>query len=275
MAIINLANELAIWAKRWCAARGYTYLVSGLQAHTGNYGRIYNYNMSVPDPIVTDNPTNAAMARGTTPNPTSQPIIRTISFNETLTDSQSTATEHGITAGAEVTVKSEAGLIFAKVGFEVKVSFQYNYTTTNTYTTETSRSWTDSLQITVPPGYVTEHTFIVQTGPYSKNVVLEADIAGHGWFNYSAPGYTGTGIVNITQVLYDNKVPGVTPYPDNFYARFRGSGKLEGKMGLQSFVNLVERPLLGRAGQVREYQIPVSLPSGLDIPIFDPVVSLQ
>lgn len=269
MAIIDLLKEIKIWGERAAKDRNTTLRSSGYLAESP--GRIYNYNMKVPDPIVTDNPTNAALARGTTPNPTTQPIVRTIAFNETLTDSQSTTTEHGITAGVSATVKSEAGLIFAKVGFEVTVSFQYNYTTSNTYTTETSRSWTDSVQITVPPGYVTEHTFIVQTGPFSKNVVLECDIDGYAqvWF---ANGYGIT--LGVSQVLLENSVPGIR-WLGGYVTRFTGSGKLTGKMGLQSFVNVVERPLTGRAGQVREYQIPVTGRSGLDIPIFDSIVSRQ
>nr|AQM56937.1 Cry45Aa-like protein 2 [Bacillus thuringiensis] len=268
MAIIDLLKEIKIWGERAAKQHNTTLKSSGYLGR--DPGNIYNYNMKVPDPIVTDNPTNSAYAKGTTPNPTSQPIVRTITFNETLTDSQSTTTEHGITAGASVTVKSEAGLLFAKVGVEATVSFEYNYTNSQTKTTEVSRSWSDSLQITVPPGYVTEHSFIVQTGPFNKNVVLECDIGGTGEiFLNDGRGYW----VAISQILMENGVPGIRYNPNPYTAHFTGSGKLTGKMGLQSFVNVVERPLLGRAGQVREYQIPVTGRSGLDIPIFDPVIS--
>nr|AQM56940.1 Cry45Aa1-like protein 3 [Bacillus thuringiensis] len=235
--------------------------------------------MSVPDPVVIDNPTNSALARGYTPNPTSQPIVRTITFNETQSDSQSTTTEHGITAGVSATVKSEAGFVFAKVGFEVTVSFEYNYTTSNTYTTETSRSWEDSLQITVPPGYQTTHTFIVQTGPFDKNVVLECDITGTTTCVYRYPGnsvdrMTGYNGGVISEILDMQGVANIT-YPQFGIAHFTGSGKLTGKMGLQSYVDVVETPLSGRAGQTRKYQIPLTGRRGLDIPIFDPVVSRQ
>nr|AQM56936.1 Cry45Aa-like protein 1 [Bacillus thuringiensis] len=273
MAILDLKKLTEDYWRDFCIKNKYEFVNAEMSWLNGQYPvRLYNLNVQVPDPIVTDNPTNSAVARGVTPNPTSQPIVRTVGYTETLTDSQSTTTEHGVTAGASVTVKSEAGFLFAKVGVEATVSFEYNYTTSKTYTTEISRSWTDSVTITVPPGYQTTHTFIVQTGPFDKNVVLECDIDGYTMCYYRENGITKYVNHSMARILHEM---GYTDSTHIYVAHFIGSGKLEGKMGLQSYVNVVETPLPGRAGQTREYQIPVTRRSGLDIPIFDPIVSRQ
>ncbi|MES1053731.1 hypothetical protein FOA24_33100 [Bacillus thuringiensis] len=158
-------------------------------------------------------------------------------------------------------------MFFVSVDLEATVSFEYNYTNTNTTTTSTSRSWNDEVQISVPPKSQVTYSFIVQDGPFVKDVVLQCNINGDAviWFN-------GGGIIYpIAQMLAENGVPGVT---GGYTGRFQGLGKLQGKMGLQSFVNVVETPLLGYAGQTREYQIPVTGKTGLGIPIFDRIVSL-
>lgn len=239
---------------------------------------ISNFNINILDPVVFANPGNTALAFGTTPNRTSRDLLRTLTFNETQTDSQSTTTEHGITAGYSVTARAEASILFATVGIETTMSLEYNYTNSKTYTKEVSRSWEDSITITVPPGYETRHTFIVQTGPFNKNVALECDITGLTtcWFSHpQVPGYTFGESDYMSRILDYEGIPNISLIGSNNIARFKGVGNLVGSMALQSYIDLEERPLPGRSGQTRRYQIPVTGRSGIDIPILDPVLSRQ
>lgn len=276
MAIIHLLNELDIYGERYAKSHGYLY--GGSSNDVQDPIRLSRFNGSIPDPIVRDSIENIELDRKTISNSTSNPIEGEFSFSNAYTNSTSSQTVEGVTAGTPITITTFANLFFAEVGLTAKVPFEVAFTNDDKTTLDARKDFTDKKTIRIPPHHQALGKYILERASFEKRTALECVVTGKGILRYNrylSDGSTApvTQRVGIAEVLQANDTPGFRFITAEAAAYFTGSGIVAGQLGLQTFIDVTVEPMSGHAGQIQKYRIPVTGRSGLDIPIFDPIGS--
>ncbi len=278
MAIIHLLSELDTYGRRYAESHGYVYV--GSSTDTQNPIRLSRFDGSIPNSIVTGGVENIELDRRTISNSTSNPLEGEFSFSNAYTNSTSSKTIEGVTAGTPISITAFANLTFAQVGLTAQIPFEVAFTNENKNTLDARKDFTDRRTIRIPPHHQATGKYILERASFEKQSVLECVASGNGLLRYNRPLPSGgtspvTQRVGIAEVLQANDTPGFRILSEQAGAHFTGSGTVSGQLGLQTYIDVTIEPMPGYAGQSQKHRIPVSGRSGLDIPIFDRIGSRQ
>lgn len=302
MAIFDYNAKVVEFSQWYASMYGYTNL--------RNFKYYYNITdiNAVPEssnPSVTVTPVLARTSIQELTNNTSVPQAQTVSFSETTTESQSSTTTNGAKFSTTVTstTKFTASVKFKAIGSSIEQTLavamtgEYNYSSSQTKTTISSRTWTITQPVSVPPRSRVTCTLLIYDAPFAIPVNLNCNIVG------TQPFITSTQLVGSTHdfstptgtagtppgIMYLNNWPG---RPSEYIGsgrssgsssenilKFRGKGSQTAVQGLYSTVRFDETPLPGNQGETRTYYSPIQLANqdnmiptnSTSIPIINPV----
>lgn len=288
LVFLDMYKELEKYGKSWCNANNKTFK----KVIPPEEWRFYNlppfwvgtpgFPVVPTQPFIVTNPRvsllsdevqgydNKSAATQRKENRTDESVESELEFSVRYLDSQSNSTTHGVTAGASVTTSASFDILFVNVNVEVSYSLEYNFTNTQETRKEREVTWTDRTKISIPPHTLVTANYFIQDGAFNKTVILDCDVTGGGYIEvvptdpnhrYEVWGW------DVAEIMRGN-----AQFVGN---HFKGSGSFAGSTGLDAYIQIQETPLPGYPGQTREYQIPVTGKTGLEIPIFDPIGSIQ
>ncbi|PEK74087.1 ETX/MTX2 family pore-forming toxin [Bacillus toyonensis] len=270
-----------------------------------------NVNAAPPssNPTVTVNPTIAkASSVQILRNNTSVSQVQTVAFSETTTDTQSSTTTKGCkfstTVSASSKFKVDVKFLMVNSSVEqtvgVSTTAEYNYSSSQTRTQTTSKVWTVTQPVTVPPFKQVSCSLLIYDAPYTIPIDLNCHIVSNyssqwgkclGTYNSTdAQGQTWLSAISVGNLMsWPGKPPEfvgvVASNPNQPNDRdtlvFKGIGTQSALTGLYSIVDFVEKPLPGYDGEIRTYQLPaqlvnendIILPESTSIPIINPITS--
>nr|AAL26871.1 crystal protein NT40KD [Bacillus thuringiensis serovar dakota] len=233
---------------------------------------------------------------------------QTARFSETTQETQSSTTTEGARFSSTVTstTKFTANVNFKAIGsgidqtIAVAVTGEYNYSSSQTITTQRTRVWDVTQPVIVPPRTRIVATLLIYDAPFSIPIDLNCEVTGkipiNNGFSQDLAGATydytigtntrASSYTRLGMMAYYNwpgKVPEFVGYQSAGRAAFatlvyRGVGLQTAVQGLYSVVKFEEFPI-GRQGETRTYYSPIQLadqntslaPDSNTIPIINPM----
>lgn len=272
--------------------------------YPGNYG--FKYNTEENDPqycytisnidivpstdVVNVTPIYQTGAYKTITNDSPVAAESTQTFHYTTTETDTNAVTTGLKSTTAISKKKTIGIkvLDNSVSTETNKSetIEVNFSDTATHTNTTTQTWDDATKVTIPPYYQSTCVQTIAIADFTVPVHLVCDITGL-IVVYTSQSKNSSEDTNLGQMIQDlGGVSGFTVSTIsgassgvNKLAHFDGNLNWESAGGLYSTVTITSTPLPGFPGETFSYNVPgsstdesgVVIPSGLDIPIFNPL----
>jgi len=263
LAIIDMLEEMHTYGRNWCEERGFHYIGARYITPDNDVGPPFVVKDIIPsmDSNLVNNPSEIAhMSQQHAINRGSQPMKSTFTFEESIENTTTTSTTHGVSANVSITSTTSFKIRFVEQSIEVNIGAEYNYSKTEEITESKSQGWSESIEVIIPPQTKVTTTYFVMKGPYNLPIDLKCTMIGDFEMEYSRipNGSRATEVIPVGKIVIANNTPGFKR-PEHAYAPayYKGVTALKGDVGIESFVEVVEEPLSGN-GEIKTYKIPLT-----------------